>query len=301
MSTQPSLRNDLVDIIILSRRGAPAIQALLTEASQAPSAWIRHTFIVVFSNTQGDALEELASWYQRKREEMPLPNIVARQLPNHITDLNVLRQYALTLGRSPYVYFQDDDDPLPHGLDIRIDMMNIQTWDAVYGVTETFNARNHTVEAFPTVSPNGHYLYDPLEGSKWFPTFAHPLAALFRRSSLETVGIDDKKNYSLTGNAAFMARLLNSGCRVTFLPDIIRRVRHHDGNTTGLVIDEAARQKIANDIEAWQEYIKNPEVKDFQQQIAHGLRQGDISTFKEIDSMVENKLDDIEAGFAKPA
>lgn len=293
MKTATPTRNDVIDIVILSKRGASAIKEVLKEASKDPKKWVRHQFIIVFSNTGDDAVQDLGSWYQNNREEIPLPNVVARQAPDIPFNMNALRQYALKLGTSPYVYFQDDDDPLPQGIDLRIDMMNMQNWDAIFGVTETFNIHNQTVEIFPPVTPSGMYLYDPSVGNKLYPTYSHPCAALFRRSTLETVGIDDNQEYKIIGSSSFLTRLLHAGHKVSFLPDIVRRVRHHNDNSTGAILSEEDRLNLASDTRVWMQYIRDQNMKEFQENIANDLENGEITTYKEIDSLVESKLDEL--------
>lgn len=53
----------------------------------------------------------LLSWLDKARETMVLPRISATNTPAGSPD--ILHQIALGIGSNPYVYFQDDDDPLP--------------------------------------------------------------------------------------------------------------------------------------------------------------------------------------------
>lgn len=91
-------------------------------------------------------------------------------------------------------------------------------------------------------------------------------------------------------------QLLNGGGHIVFIPYVIRRVLLHETNMTPPVLDESIRNALALDIETWQEYITNHEVKMFQNKIIDRLKNREITSFKEIDAMVEERVEKVAKG-----
>ncbi len=284
-----SLPNN-VDLIIPTRRGMPALIKLLTEASDPK--WSGHTFCFVFDSYAEQVAEELRKWLNDHRD-MLLPKVKACFAPaNFAGNLNALRQIGLTQGENPFVYFQDDDDPLPQGLDVRLRMMQGDSYDAIFGVTETRTARGQMIEHFPSLDSNGQPLYDLVQGLRLFPTYAHPCAALYRRSVFDTTPIDDGISYTICGVGGFLARFMANGARITTLSDIIRIGCQSSDNMSIPILDQQARLLLAEDISLWQRYIESPEVRNFQEEIRQDLIHGDIITFRDITARVEAKLEE---------
>src|SRR5690606_31883865 len=150
-------RTDLIDFITPSRRGHLTYRRILQEAALDPQRWMRHHFIVVFDDDNDDNVQALLRWLDKARETMVLPRVSATNAPAGSAD--VLRQLGFSIGSNPYVYFQDDDDPLPLHLDSRMAMMEYGHLDAVFGATETVTERGTVVEQFPRIV-NGRFASD---------------------------------------------------------------------------------------------------------------------------------------------
>lgn len=287
-SLQPTVRTDKIDFVVPSRRGLASVQNILEEAAKAPDTWARHSFFIICDTApQADAI---TAWMEEQRDVLPLPQVTVLVAEKGTAgNLNALRQQALAAGNNPYVYFQDDDDPLPSGLDRRARIMDNADIVAVYGVTETIDTRNHVVESFPTIV-GGAFVADPLEGARWFPTYPHPLAALFKREVFARVPYDDGNLYKICGDGAFLLRLMAASEPVQFLPDVVRRVRHHTDNDSG-IMDKKMRLALATDIKTWHPQLKNQSVAAFHKDISNALVAGDITTFKEIDALVEARME----------
>lgn len=280
-------RTDLIDFITPSRRGHLYYRRILQEAALDPQRWMRHHFIVVFDDDHEDNVQALLRWLDKARETMVLPRVSATNAPMGRPDM--LRQLGLTIGSNPYVYFQDDDDPLPLHLEERMAMMEHGHLDAVFGATETITERGVTVEQFPRIV-HGRFVSDVLAGQAMFPSYGHPLAALFTRKVLNRVPIYDGRHYH-NGNALpFNVRFMNSGVIITSLPDICRRVRLHSDNDTGILGTRAAIE-LASDIRSWRDHILNPIVARFQDIVADHLETGWVQTFREIATLVDEELE----------
>lgn len=283
-----------VDLIIPTRRGLEALKALFAEASKS-SEWLKHTFCLVFDATAQEDAAAFRDWLSAN-DRMPFPRVRASFAPPQATgNLNLLRQFGLTLSNNPYVYFQDDDDPLPKGFDTRIRIMRREPYDAIFGVTETRTARGQMIERFPTLDASGRPLYDLVEGIKLFPTYVHPCAALYRREAIERIKVDDGHNYNIAGIGAFLSRLINSGAVIQALPDIIRIGQQNRDNMSEPILDQKQRLLLAEDISSWQKYITDPVVRQFQEGIRQDLIHGEIITFRDITARVESRLE--EDGF----
>ncbi|MEC9291713.1 MAG: hypothetical protein VX730_04850 [Pseudomonadota bacterium] len=287
----PLTRTDLVDIVTPSRRGAAVYKDILVEAAQSPEKWIRHHFIVVFDTDTDHERLKLEHWLAHTREVLPLPRVtVLTATETERRNQNALRQKALEQGSNPYVYFQDDDDFLPLNLDHFLQAAEEeQELAAVYGVTETVNSKHHLIEQFPTLH-NNMFEVDAEEASRWFPTYAHPIAALFKRDMVEDIPIYKEGDPSFcTGASVFCLRLTESGKAFKFIPKVIRQVKLHEDNDDG-ILTEILREEIARDIKDWLSEIRNEDIKGFHLEIAEALEKGWITTFREIAAMVEMKL-----------
>ncbi|MBI1364159.1 MAG: hypothetical protein GC134_09260 [Proteobacteria bacterium] len=287
----PFLTANNIDLVIPTRRGVTFITKLFEEAAQNPD-WMRHTFIIVVDTEDPDHYDQIKAWYRAAKEELPLPWLTLELAhPEAKGNVSRLRQQGLELGHNAHVYFQDDDDPLPKGLENRIRLMKEQDWDAVYGVTETTTSRGQLIERFPPIDPSGNYTFDPVFGSKLFPTYLHPSSALFRRTVFEKYPFFDGTQYHIAGNAAFFVRLLNGDAKVTALPDTVRRAVQHEDNVSEPIMPGWQRNDLAEDVRHWLKYVKDSAVAEFHEEIAQMLESGEITTFKEIDAIVEDAID----------
>lgn len=286
---QPSIRKDLIDIVIASRRSVDYVINILRQAADNPTFWVRHNFIVVYDDPERRT--ELRNWVADNHDVYSLPTVtvcVARS--GYRRNISALRQQGLEQGIHPYVYFQDDDDPLPEGLDRRMRMMENSSWQAIFGLTRTENNRGQMVEEFPVIN-QGSFVYEPLEACKWFPTYVHPQAGLFRRELFDKIPLLEQKRYNATANLLFMLRLCYSGQPITFLPDVVRRVCLHSDNDTGILSKQQAEDLVI-DVEGWaQEGFLPEKVNDFQKAISKNLSNRNITTYREIAAQVEAVMD----------
>ncbi|MFT7432425.1 MAG: hypothetical protein ACI9TY_000037 [Alphaproteobacteria bacterium] len=285
---QPTARMDSIDFIIVSNRGTTKITQLFKEAAASPEKWMAHHFIVVYDTEE--ECRDLKAWVAQSREFLPLPRITpCLAAPQNCKNVNALRAQGMEQGTNAYVYFQDDDDPLPEGLERRIKMMESSTWVAIYGITRNISARGQIIEEFP-VLVRDNFAYDPNEATRMFPTYAHPLAALFKRDLFKKVPICDENIYNCSGSNAFSVRLFASNLPVHFLPDLIRTVRDHAGNSNG-IFESGEAENLAADIQTWSSQLNDVAVETFQKEIAEALIEGTITTYREIDAQVETRLE----------
>lgn len=280
-------RTDLIDFITPSRRGHLYYRRILQETALDPQRWMRHHFIVVFDDDHEDNVQALLRWLDRARETMVLPRVSATNAPAGSPD--ILRQIGLSIGSNPYVYFQDDDDPLPLHLDERMTMMEYGHLDAVFGATETVTGRGVVVEQFPRIV-NGRFVSDVLAGQAIFPSYGHPLAALFTRKALDRVPIYDGRHYHNGSALPFNVRFMNTRNIITALPDVCRRVRLHGDNDSG-ILEAPAAKELAADIHRWVDYISRPSVAAFHWMVAEYLESGWLQTFQEIAALVDEELE----------
>ena len=286
----PFLTKNNVDMVIPTRRGLPFIRKLFEEASQSPD-WVRHCFIVVVDTEDPDEYNQIKTWYAAAKEEMPLPWLnIALADPEAKGNVPRVRQQGVDMGHNAFIYFQDDDDPLPKGIETRIKLMQDNDWDAAFGVTETTTDRGQLIERFPPIDASGNYMFDPIFGSRLFPTYLHPSSALFQRRIFENIPYYDGAHYHIAGNAAFFTRILNSDLSVVALPDTMRRAIQHEDNVSEPIMPGWQRTDLAEDIRNWMKYIKDSTVAEFHEEIAEMLIAGEITTFKEIDSLVEDAI-----------
>lgn len=277
-----------IDFIIPSNRNLDFIKAIFNECLQNPDIWKQHHFIVIY-DTESELLQ-LQGWLTKNKDNGNLPQItaLAARLGTE-RNLNALRQQGMEYGSNPYVYFQDDDDPLPSNLARHIEFMeNNPESMATYGICETFDGRKSVVERFPAAT-GGSFFVPPLEACKYFPTYAHPLAALFRRELFHNIAIDDHRTYRAAAHASFLCALLNSEHRVDFMSDLIRRVRHHQDNDNGIFTPSKAKA-LSQDIMHWVTHVKDDEHAEFQKEIARRLSAGEINTFRDIAAAVEERM-----------
>jgi hypothetical protein len=285
-----------IDIVIVSRRGAAAVQKVIMDTQKNPLFWLKSNFIVVFDERPNE-VEKLQKWHATMSEMEPFPRLTVMNINDKRGDLNYLRQQGIEQGRLPFVYFQDDDDDLPINVEIAIKLLNDTPYlHAVFGVTESINKHYQIVEQYPVISADGNFKVDPVEGTRWFATYPHPSAAVFRRKTFESFPYHTDELYRVCGNGAFLTKLLSSGGQIVFIPYVIRRALLHGHNMTPPVIDAETCNALALDIENWQQYVTSREVKSFQEKIIERLRNGEITSFKEIDAMVEERTQKVERG-----
>lgn len=280
-------RTDLIDFITPSRRGHLYYRHILQEAALDPQRWMRHHFIVVFDDDHEDNVQALLRWLDKARETMVLPRVSATNAPMGRPDM--LRQLGVSIGSNPYVYFQDDDDPLPLHLDERMAMMEHGHLDAVFGATETVTERGIVVEQFPRIV-NSRFVSDVLAGQALFPSYGHPLAALYSREALDRVPIFDGCHYHNSNSMPFNVRFMNAPGIITVIENVCRRVRLHRDNDTGILHPSAAAE-LAADIRRWRVHIVSAAVVAFQEMIAEYLETGWIQTYREIVTLVDEELE----------
>lgn len=287
---EPNIRTDCIDVIIVSNRGINMIEKLFKEAAMLPEKWSMHHFYVVYDTEE--ECRALKAWHEEVREFLRLPKITpVLAAPENIKNVTALREQGLKQGNNPYVYFQDDDDPLPTGLERRMKIMDSNNWMAIYGLTRSVGPRGQIIEEFPMLSQE-NFMYEPIEATKIFPTYAHPLAALFKRGLFNKLPLSDGNRYMCSGSNAFCVRLFASGLPIHFLPDVVRTVRHHAGNNNGIFELNEAR-KLAQDIHMWAPHVHDSDIMNFHTQIAKGLEDGRITTYREIDAQVEAKIEGV--------
>lgn len=179
---------------------------------------MRHHFIVVFNDDHGD--------------NVVLPRVTVTNMP--IGDANILMQFGLTLGDSPFVYFPDDDNSLPCHLDELLALIQDSPIDAAFGAPETVSPRGIMIEQFPRIQA-GKFIVDALAGQALLPSYALPLAALFSRRMVERVHVDDGRSYHGGNGLPFNVQLMNADVLITALPSMGRRVRLHKDNDNGII------------------------------------------------------------------
>ncbi len=293
-----SLVQQGIDIVIVSRRGASAVQKVIMDTQKNPLFWLKSKFTIVFDE-MSEEVEKLRSWYNSIAGVTPLPRLKIINIDGKRGNMNYLRQQGIDEGNLPFIYFQDDDDDLPTNAEIFLKILDEnQELHAVFGVTESIDIRYQLVERFPSVNSDGHFKIDPVEGTRWFPTYPHPCAGIFRRKTFESFPLYSGTLYKVCGNGAYLIELLNSGGHIVFIPYVIRRALLHENNMTPPVISTSIRHALAEDIQNWQKYITNHEVKMFQNKIIERLECGDITSFKEIGGMVEERYDRIVKGIS---
>lgn len=285
MPQNPKKRSDLIDFVIVSRRPLTFITTLIEHVSADAIRWCKHHFIIVYDRESQK--KELQKWLSEHQDILSLPKItvcVAR--PGYARNINALRAQALDQGENPYVYFQDDDDPLPEGLDHRIHLLENSKAEVAYGISENVSERGQLIEQFPPL--NGmQFTVDVYEAVKWFPSYIHPLSGLFKRTLFEKVPLYIGRKEFLTSSYGFMARLVHSGVEYSILPDKVRTIVHHADNDSSIFSSEQI-EKMLSDIALWSEMPDIPEdVKTFYKFIARQLAQKEILTYREISALVE--------------
>lgn len=286
-----TIRTDLVDIITPSRRGAALYKRILEQAASDPKKWARHHFIVIFDTDTDHERLKLEHWLAHTREILALPRVTAlTATPEIRRNPNALRQRALEHGQNPFIYFQDDDDELLLNLEYFLQHAESHPeTHAIYGVTETVNSKHHLIERFPSVH-NDMFEFDVAEAARWFPTYAHPIAGLFRRKLLTQIPIFKAGDPAFcTGAAIFSLRLHAQGVPLVFLPQVIRQTMLHEDNDSGILTD-THRQEIVQDITDWLPELNDEEVIAFHQDILDALSKGWITTYREIAAMIETQL-----------
>jgi hypothetical protein len=283
-----SIAENRIDFVIVSRRDISNIQRILLTAADNPEIWGNNHFIVVYDIPEMAA--ELKHWINEMLEVMPLPRITAcAARPGNMGNISALREQGMEQGENPYVYFQDDDDPLPQNLDQCLAIMESGTVNVVYGIADSRNTRGQTVESLPHVQ-NQHFATSPEDAMRYMPTYVHPLSALFKRTVFDTVHMDDGHRYNRGGAYALTVRMLEANIPMSFIPQIIRIRKLHADNDSP-ILDLRAQKEFSQDILHWSQYIKNDEMREFQRQISHELNSGNLATMSDISAKVDLKID----------
>ena len=286
------LNDNNIDLVIPTRHDTSYVLRLLEAAARDPR-WVKHTFHFIFDANAQESSHKLRKWLSDNREKT-LPNVETFFAPPQATGRpNLLRQIGVNQGSNPYVYFQDDDDPLPENLNICRDILNsAPQCGAVFGLTETYTPRGQLIERFPTVEAGGSNADQIIEGMRIFPTYGHALSGLFRREVFQDNPVDDGQNYQMCGINAFILSLLESYDDIRAIPEVVRRVRQNPENPRSPVFGENRRLLLAEDISLWMRYISSPRVRRFHEEIRQELMEGTISTYRDITARIEQALEE---------
>ena len=281
-----------IDFIIPTRHQTSFLIELLQQAAK-DAWWSRHTFHFIY-DTNGEVSDhDLRTWLSENRDTL-LPQVKIYHAPPHAANRpNLLRQIGVNQGENPYVYFQDDDDPLPENLDKCLEMLEINEQSpAVFGLTETYTSRGQLIERFPNVNIGSGEAQQIVDGLRIFPTYCNALSALFRRSIFADVAVDDGQNYQMCGINAFILALLEASQDICAIPHVIRRERQNHENPFSPVFESRHQLLFAEDINLWLRYISTPKVRRFHNDVRENLIAGEIASYREITAMVEQALED---------
>lgn len=281
-----------IDFVIPTRHDTSFVLRLLEQAAENPW-WVCHTFHFVYDANAQESIHKLRTWLSDNREK-PLPNIETYFAPPQATGRpNLLRQIGLNQGENPFVYFQDDDDPLPQNLDKCLEVMaDNPDCAAVFGLTETYTPRGQRIERFPTMDLDVYGPQNIIDGMRIFPTYGHALSGVFRREIFTDTPLDDGQNYQMCGINAFILQLLENHPDVRAIPHVVRKVRQNPENPRSPVFEEQRRLLLAEDISLWQRYISAPRVRRFHEQVREGLMAADISSYRDITALIEQTLEE---------
>ena len=284
--------NNNIDLVIPTRHDTSYVVRLLDEAAKDPR-WVKHTFHFIFDANAQDSAYKMREWLADNRDRT-LPKVEFFFAPPQATGRpNLLRQIGLNQGRNPFVYFQDDDDPLPENLNLCRDILSsAPDCGAVFGLTETYTPRGQLIERFPNVDTDGGNADQIITGMRIFPTYGHALSGLFRREVFQDNPLDDGQNYQMCGINAFILSLLESYDDIRAIPDVIRRIRQNQDNPRSPVFGENRRLLLAEDISLWLRYISSPRVRRFHEEIRKELMEGSISTYRDITARIEEALEE---------
>lgn len=285
-------RENKIDFVIPTRHSTSFVVGLLEQASKDPW-WSRHTFHFIYDAKAREGDYKLRTWLSENRNKL-LPVVQTYYAPPQATCRpNLLRQMGLNRGENPYVYFQDDDDPLPINLDRCLDVLEAHAdCPAVFGLTETYTPRGQFIERFPTIDAGQEEAQHLVEGLRIFPTYCDALSALFRRSAFSDVALDDGQNYQMCGINAFILALLETYQDICAVPHVIRRESQNPENPVSPVFDERRRLLLAEDINLWLRYVSTPKVRRFHNFVRQSLIAGDVSSYRDITALVEQALED---------
>lgn len=278
--------------VVISLTDQANFQRLLNKAAENPQ-WLRHSFIVVLDKISEEVEKKLQEWYYDTRVKHPMPDVTFIRARGDIEG-RITMQYksALVAGDNPFVYFQDEKDNLPINIDKSIyHLYYNKNIDVVIGKCETFLQDGTPVEVFPMTNIKGEFLYDCHDAMMLFPSYAHPLSSVIRKSLFNKIDYsDDSEDFNEFAFYDFALRAMqDDNVGIEYMPYTIKistRCKQY-----AVAMGPLLRQRLVSDAKLW---IKNLPVgnnKEFQIDIIKMLECGEITTFKEIDARVEDYMD----------
>jgi hypothetical protein len=255
--------------------------------------WLRHSFVVITDGISAEDEHAMKEWYEETKKTKPMPDVTIIHANKYIIgNISKLYNFAILKSYSPFVYFQNENDELPINIDKSIfKLYNDDNIDILIGKCETFLKDRTPIEIFPLTNIDGKFLYDCKKAMKLFPSYAHPLSSVMKRSvfAKEPYFIENK-NFSELAYYDFILRCLdNDDINIEFVPYSIKLSNRQ--SKTAVIIGVKIRQKLVEDIQLWLTDKPENKYKEFQKEILDLLAKGELVTFKEIDSRIEDYLD----------
>lgn len=267
---------------------------LLTKASES-ARWMRHGFIFVLDNVSEEQERKINDWYYNTRVTTTLPDVSIVKAPNGFSgNKAALFSSGIKVSTNPYIYFQNEKDELPINIDSCVNFLyKNKDYVACFGQCETFLEDGTLLEKFPIIDFKGNYNYDCTEASKLFPSYVHPLSAVFRKEVFDKVPYwDNDKAFRDFSYYYFLLRLLsNSEFKIKYMPYVVKIAKRSSQAASS--ISAKIRQDLVHDIKLWLTEFPDSLYRDFQLEILELLENGSITTFKEIDARIEDYLDRI--------
>lgn len=255
--------------------------------------WLRHSFVIVLDNLNSTDEQKIKDWYYANRIEKNLPEVIILNAPANIhRNRAALFQTGLQASSNPYVYFQNERDELPINIDRCIkSLYENKKLVACFGQCETYLKDGTKLEEFPIVGLDHTYKYDCIEATKLFPSYAHPLSAVFKKSLFKTIPYwDPKKILSDYSYYYFVLQILqNHKFKVEYKPYTIKISNRE--NTSAALITQKVKKDLIKDMKVWIDCSDDNRYKNFQREILNLLESNEITTFKEIDARIEDYLD----------
>lgn len=287
-----SITSSICCDIVLPVRDYKKCIKILDKASDS-SQWLRHTFIVMLDGVNIEDEKALQNWYYETRVKKPMPEVVITQVRSDLVgNKTAIYQSAILIGDNPYIYFQNEKDRLPVNIDKTINFLyKNKDVDMCVAKCETYLEDKTPIETFPMTDIHNNFLYDCQKATLLFPSYLHPLSAVFRKTIFKKIPYwDSAKNFSEYAYYYFILRCIYSqNVKIEYMPYTIKislRDKEH-----AIIMGPKTRQKLVNDIKLWAVEMPDDEFKDFQLDILHLLETGSITTFKEIDARIEDYLD----------